>query len=452
MVGVENPDDDFTRGPVVTFEVPEPVEKKPFPWKIPAIIAAVALVVIIAAVGFIMTRGGSEQVPSVAASSVIAATEALTSAGFEVAGETREQPSSDVEQGMVAGTDPAEGTEVEKGATITLLVSSGVGNVAVPDVQGMSITQATAALIGAGFTVADGTASAFSSDVESGGIVGSDPPGGEEAAPGSEITIVLSSGPAPTGTPTSTAAPTETPVPTVALAPTETPAPTSTPLPAVTPSPTPVQAVQIPEVANSSVVQAITTLTNAGLVVADDTTEQYDDNVAEGRAAGTIPSANSGVEQGSTVTLLISKGPAPETVLLGQMSDRIRLYVPSGTTSSNQLTYPYTASIQFNGAFVVTEVIVDTDWWYKRPKTITVLGPNGTQMGSKSYPEYDDMICGDNGDVKCEYPGNSVSRMRVNVDNETPVSNVSVVIDELLQTSQDYIDLMGIRVYGYTDG
>jgi hypothetical protein len=44
MVGVENPDELFTQGPTVTFQVPEPEPKKPFPWWIViVVVGALAL-------------------------------------------------------------------------------------------------------------------------------------------------------------------------------------------------------------------------------------------------------------------------------------------------------------------------------------------------------------------------------------------------------------------------
>ena len=128
MVGVDNPDEDSTQGPVVTFEVPEPAVKKPIPWKIPAIIVALVLVVIVAAVGFILKDGGSNPglIPEVVAGSSIAeATAILTKAGFVVADETQEQFSGEVARGMVTGTDPPVGSEAAHGATVTLLISRG---------------------------------------------------------------------------------------------------------------------------------------------------------------------------------------------------------------------------------------------------------------------------------------------------------------------------------------
>ena len=44
-VSARNPDEDFAESPTVSFEVPAPVPKKPFPWWIVAVAAAVVLVV-----------------------------------------------------------------------------------------------------------------------------------------------------------------------------------------------------------------------------------------------------------------------------------------------------------------------------------------------------------------------------------------------------------------------
>ena len=45
MVSAQNPDEDFAEGPTVSFEVPAPAPKKPFPWWIVAVAAAVVLVI-----------------------------------------------------------------------------------------------------------------------------------------------------------------------------------------------------------------------------------------------------------------------------------------------------------------------------------------------------------------------------------------------------------------------
>ena len=110
----------------------------------------------------------------------------------------------------------------------------------VPNVVGLSAGEARGALEAAGFTVLEVQES---SDVPVGVVVRSTP-GAGRAAPGSTITIVVSSGPevveptqAPEPTPEPTPAP--TPAPTPQPTPAPTPAPTPDPVPTEQPAPTP---------------------------------------------------------------------------------------------------------------------------------------------------------------------------------------------------------------------
>jgi eukaryotic-like serine/threonine-protein kinase len=56
-------------------------------------------------------------------------------------------------QGTITGQSPAAGTPITSGEVVTVNVSSGPPQVSVPDVQGMTVDQATAALQQAGFQV-----------------------------------------------------------------------------------------------------------------------------------------------------------------------------------------------------------------------------------------------------------------------------------------------------------
>jgi hypothetical protein len=58
-----DPDEDFTEGPSVAFEVaPAPEPKKPFPWWILAVVGGVVLLIIIAVVVFLLVRDTSPKV------------------------------------------------------------------------------------------------------------------------------------------------------------------------------------------------------------------------------------------------------------------------------------------------------------------------------------------------------------------------------------------------------
>ena len=58
-VSEADPDEDFTEGPPVAFEVePPPQPKKPFPWWIVALAGGVVLLIVIGVVVFLLVRGG----------------------------------------------------------------------------------------------------------------------------------------------------------------------------------------------------------------------------------------------------------------------------------------------------------------------------------------------------------------------------------------------------------
>ncbi|MGI9586186.1 MAG: PASTA domain-containing protein, partial [Acidimicrobiia bacterium] len=90
-------------------------------------------------------------VPDVTGQTAADAQAALEAAGFAVT--TSEAPSTDVEAGFVIETSPVAGTEVAPGTTVNMVVSSGPGDVAVPDFSGMTQAEATAAAEDVGLTI-----------------------------------------------------------------------------------------------------------------------------------------------------------------------------------------------------------------------------------------------------------------------------------------------------------
>ncbi|MGH9246472.1 MAG: Stk1 family PASTA domain-containing Ser/Thr kinase [Acidimicrobiales bacterium] len=90
------------------------------------------------------------EVPRVIDMPVDQATQTLVRAGFEV--ETEEQDNEDVEQGIVFEQSPADGTRVEEGSTVTLTVSAGAGTRPIPTVIGSTEEQAITLLSEACFT------------------------------------------------------------------------------------------------------------------------------------------------------------------------------------------------------------------------------------------------------------------------------------------------------------
>ena len=147
-------------------------------------------------------------VPNVVGMSQSAASAAIVNAGFAV-GTISAVNSSSVPKGQVTDQAPAAGTQAPAGSQIALTVSAGPKPssspqpVAVPDVTGQTQAEATSALQSAGFAVV--VVKEPSDTVPSGSVIDQTPSAGVVAAPGTSVTILVSTGPTPT--PTVTASP-----------------------------------------------------------------------------------------------------------------------------------------------------------------------------------------------------------------------------------------------------
>jgi hypothetical protein len=95
-----------------------------------------------------------------------------------------------VETGLVIETNPSAGTEVAEGTTVVVAVSTGPGDVVVPDFSGMTISEATAAAEDVGLAIT------FVEDPNKpdpeGIVVSQDPDEGTAAEFGSEVVAQLS--------------------------------------------------------------------------------------------------------------------------------------------------------------------------------------------------------------------------------------------------------------------
>jgi serine/threonine-protein kinase len=126
--------------------------------------------------------------------------------------------SEDVERGRVISTDPEAGTPVSEGDTITVVVSRGAEEVAVPRLIGQTEQQAVETLRSVGLEIGAVTREPSDEQPE-GRVIRSDPAQGVSVPVGEQVDIVLSSGPPPTPTPSPTPSPTPTPTPTPTLTP-----------------------------------------------------------------------------------------------------------------------------------------------------------------------------------------------------------------------------------------
>jgi len=133
---------------------------------------------------------GGVAVPQVSGLPVQQATDQVTKAGLVP--KEIDQPNANVQKGIVISTDPANGSLVAKGTTVTLKVSSGPPKVKVPDVVHQSDTNARNTLANAGFQVHEQTDQ--NSTAPPNTVVRQNPQAGTLAAHGATVTIFVSPG------------------------------------------------------------------------------------------------------------------------------------------------------------------------------------------------------------------------------------------------------------------
>ncbi|MGI6878447.1 Stk1 family PASTA domain-containing Ser/Thr kinase [Microbacterium sp. gxy059] len=308
---------------------------------------AVAIVLLLAlaagGTGWWFGSGPGSQVPIPdvsGAASFEEAQAALAGAGLEAVDESRHD--LDVPEGAVIGTEPGGGSRVDPGAVVTVLVSAGQRPVSVPVLTGGTEDDARAALDDAGILVDDETVGVFVDDA-AGSVVdaailpraGGDAfgcGGGCDAHEGDGARLTVSHGPLPdvAGTQPDDAAGQlrdaglEVADEAVEIFDAETEAgsvirladrgedgpwqvgETGTLIVSLGP---------LPAVAGESADQAVSALLDAGLSVAGERIEQYDDAVPAGSVIGLADREGGGAwRAGDEVTLIVSLGPQPQPV------------------------------------------------------------------------------------------------------------------------------------------
>jgi len=132
-------------------------------------------------------------------SSIEEAQTILVDAGFVPVG-PEEQP-SDVDEGLVIGTEPPAGTEVEPESDVVIIVSSGPENVSVPEVTCLSFGAALNQIRQAGLNPVQSSETVSINPLCPLGnkVADQDPDAGTEVEPGSTVTLFGGSEPEPTG-------------------------------------------------------------------------------------------------------------------------------------------------------------------------------------------------------------------------------------------------------------
>jgi beta-lactam-binding protein with PASTA domain len=236
--------------------------------KWPLVVGAIAAV-LIALIVWGMLRDNTVEVPRVVGSDLDSAVSVLGTDGFKVGDVERVQRNVPLNQ--VISQDPVG--EADRDCTVfgwfcsdpdvNLTVSGGPGQVEIPDVTGQTREAAEQTLDEVGLGVAVETKK--SSDTPSNSVIETNPPAGESVRRGSQVTLIVSSGPGK---------------------------------------------VSVPPVVGETRNAAEQQLSAVGLV--SSASEE-----SSGRPAGEVlsqsPNAGTKVDPGSTVSLVVSSGPEPVT-------------------------------------------------------------------------------------------------------------------------------------------
>ena len=228
-----------------------------------------AIVVGIAVSGAVLTAalllsntnlGAEVGTPNAVGSTVSNARDLIASGGLLVSEEER---FSDDPIGVVISQSPSAGHDIRSGGRVQLVVSRGPAPIVIPKVAGTTVDDARAQLAASGFAI--GEEHVFDERAPSGTVLRTKP--AQRARRDSTVVIVVSDGKAPVG---------------------------------------------IPVLANGTYDDAVNSITNAGFIPAR--VEAFSDTVAPGTVIDTDPAGGGKAQPGSTIRIIVSKGPDVVTV------------------------------------------------------------------------------------------------------------------------------------------
>ncbi|WP_246136345.1 Stk1 family PASTA domain-containing Ser/Thr kinase [Leekyejoonella antrihumi] len=160
------------------------------------IVAGICALLAILGIGYLVMNGNTgaktAKVQDVRTFSLAQATRVLKSDGFTV---KTKSVQNDATKGTVINQDPTGGTEAKLGSAVLLSVSGGPGTIAIPDVAGMSQSQAMSILQSQGFThVTPSSKQVDNTKFPANQVAGTTPAIGTAVDPSSTVTLVISSG------------------------------------------------------------------------------------------------------------------------------------------------------------------------------------------------------------------------------------------------------------------
>ena len=202
---------------------------------------------------------GDTTVPDVTDRQEDAATAALRAQDFVVNVQT--EASDDVDEGVVVRQNPVGGEEAQRGSRVTIVVSSGPGQVEVPSLRGLQQSDAEQRIRDAGLEVGSVTTRP-SDSADEGTVLEQDPGATASVDRGSRVNLVIAAAPS---------------------------------------------TIEVPNVIGNLASDAKFKLVQAGFTVTSETAESDE---AVGTVIDQNPSAGLMVATGSTVTITVSNGPA----------------------------------------------------------------------------------------------------------------------------------------------
>jgi serine/threonine-protein kinase len=157
---------------------------------IPWVLGLVIVLGVVAGVAYYLLAGGGQTyaVPLVNGLPVVSAQNDIKAAHLRST--VIDQANATVRKNYVISSNPPQGNNEPANTLVTLYVSTGPGNVTVPNVQGKQEIAAETTLQNAGFTVS--VQQDTTSTEPTGTVVSQSPAGNSQVAPGSKVTIYVS--------------------------------------------------------------------------------------------------------------------------------------------------------------------------------------------------------------------------------------------------------------------
>ncbi|MBM3669977.1 MAG: Stk1 family PASTA domain-containing Ser/Thr kinase [Actinobacteria bacterium] len=240
---------------------PEPRRRRA-PW----ILSLIALALVSAGAGaWWFLQAQTSPAPDVTGLTVAQAQSALAGTGYQLVEGTPEF-SETAPAGVIITTDPEPGAGIREAGTMTVIVSQGPERYPIPDLTGLAPDAAVDQLLAVPLATG-GRTEVFDAVIPAGQVVGTDPAVGEVVAPNTPVDLLVSKGPEP---------------------------------------------IQVADLTNRRVAAATGSLEERGLIV--NVIERFSEKIEQGRVIGQSPAPGTTIPSGSTVDLLVSKGPPPVVV------------------------------------------------------------------------------------------------------------------------------------------